>query len=604
MGKLGKLIVGIVVLLLILFAGLTAFVKYYLTDERIKEIVVPVAEKALGRQVSLGNISVGLFNGIVINDFIVKEAEGTADPDFINTGAFVFKYDLLPLLKKQVVIKEVLLDQATVRVTRDAQGEFNFASLAVLQKKEQPTEPAPEKTKEAGPPGALPVSLLVKSVRLQQAKLVVEDATGGIPPTQVTADLHLSLALGKDLSAPTYNGTIETAIEAIVGELQANTTLNGTLNEKDLDYEVNVGLAGDTVTISGQVKDYLTTPAVQLDITSQVLNLDKILAAMGNLPKGEKEEKPADTEQEETPAPSGPVGAPIPEGFSAQGTISIAKLAYSNLAMNSFELSYQLKDKIFTIDKAGANVAGGRMQSELTADLDKTDMDYSGRLGLKGVQAPEIIAATYKGASDFVSGAMDLGMTFDGAGTAWPALAKNMNAKGSFAFKEGGLKNTELTKTVAALVGLDELNDITFKELAGDLDIVKGETAIRVNMDGDDVSAKGQGNIGLNGSIDMPVELTLSKPLSEKLRKKSSVAKYLSNKDGQSTLRLKIAGSLSDPSPAFDSEAVMDQAKEAVTKKAFEELGKALSKDKDKEDDRQEKDQDPVQGILDGLFGN
>ena len=75
MGKIGKVIGVIVLLVVVAVAGLIAFVHYYLTDERVKNLIIPQAEAALGREVAIGDIKIGLLSGITIRDFLIKEAD-------------------------------------------------------------------------------------------------------------------------------------------------------------------------------------------------------------------------------------------------------------------------------------------------------------------------------------------------------------------------------------------------------------------------------------------------------------------------------------------------------------------------------------------------
>jgi hypothetical protein len=82
--------------------------------------------------------------------------------------------------------------------------------------------------------------------------------------------------------------------------------------------------------------------------------------------------------------------------------------------------------------------------------------------------------------------------------------------------------------------------------------------------------------------MDMPMTLLLSLSLSEKLRKRASVAKYLTSKEGQTELRLKMAGSLMRPYPALDTAGVSEQVKETVRKKAVEKLDEVLTGKKKK----------------------
>jgi len=80
----------------------------------------------------------------------------------------------------------------------------------------------------------------------------------------------------------------------------------------------------------------------------------------------------------------------------------------------------------------------------------------------------------------------------------------------------------------------------------------------------------------------MPVTLLLSPAFSEKLRKRTSVAKYLTSEEGQTELRLKLAGSLMHPYPALDTAGVSEQVKETIQKKAVEKLNEVLTGKKKK----------------------
>ena len=145
MGNIGKVLGIIILLLVVVIAGLVAFIHYYLTEERVKSLVIPQAEAALGRKVAIGDIKIGLLSGITIRDFLVKEAD--QQQNFVSTRAFVLSYDLLPLLQKKLVISEIRFDEPAIQITRDAKGKFNFSSLALLA--EKPVQQEEKKTPAA-----------------------------------------------------------------------------------------------------------------------------------------------------------------------------------------------------------------------------------------------------------------------------------------------------------------------------------------------------------------------------------------------------------------------------------------------------------------------
>ena len=63
----------------VIFIALTLLIKFYVTPERVKSFVVPTAEKSLNRKVDMGDISIGLLQGISLSDFAIKESDGKSD---------------------------------------------------------------------------------------------------------------------------------------------------------------------------------------------------------------------------------------------------------------------------------------------------------------------------------------------------------------------------------------------------------------------------------------------------------------------------------------------------------------------------------------------
>ena len=148
---LGKIITTFIVIFVLGFLAVATVVHFYVTDERVRAVVVPQAEKALGRTVTIGAIKIGLLSGITIEDLAVKELDNQVD--FIKADTFVLSYDLMPLLQKKFVINEIRLNEPFINITRDKSGKFNFNSLALLKKV---SSSPPKKT---GSSSATPASL-------------------------------------------------------------------------------------------------------------------------------------------------------------------------------------------------------------------------------------------------------------------------------------------------------------------------------------------------------------------------------------------------------------------------------------------------------------
>ncbi len=587
MGKLGKILVTFLAFIGVVLVGLTLFVHFYLTEDRVKALVIPQAEKALGRTVQIGGIDVGLFSGITVKDFTVKETDGHTD--FVSTKEFVLRYDLLPLLQKKIVVSKVRLDAPYVRVSRDKDGLFNFETLAVLAK----AEPGKQKPDDTGKPAsaALPLALTVNKVTVDNAQFVVRDALKEIPDTDVKADLKVSLDLGRDLASLRYRGDLRFEADAEYGELRPHIFGKSDFDQDRLGYTVDVSLEKEQVRLSGEVKNYAKVPDIRLDVISDTINIDHLLALAAGLPAASQ-----------TTSPAAP-GAALPPGLKAAGEIKIGQTLYKGLVMKDLLLEYGLDKGVLIVKDFSIKVADGQVRSKIKTDLNKPGLAYDGQLDVESVKVEGLLASLVPEVKDMISGALQSHLTFSGAGTEWPKLRNALIVDGTYALHDGRVSNTPVTVAVAKLLGLDELNNISFEDLDGSLHIIKGQVALKTRMTGKDVNAQAKGTVGLDGKLDLPVNLRFSSELSEKLKKRASVAKYLMDETGEAEIRLKLAGTVTRPYPTLDTAGVQEQVKETVRKKAIEELGKALSGEKKAGDKDKDAKPDAANELIKGIFG-
>ena len=566
MGKLSRILVALVILICVVLIGLALFVRFYFTEDRVRALIIPPAEEALGRKVHIGSIDVGLFTGITVKDFSVKEADGKTD--FLSTGEFVLRYNLWPLLQGTVAVSEVRLGEPRVWILRDRQGRFNFETLAFLAEgEEKKAEPGPEART------ALPLALTVEQVKVDRAQIVVRDATGEIPDTKARADLMVTLDVGRDLASLNYKGNLSFAADLVYGEVKSNISGKSDFDQDRLGYAVDVILDDQKARLSGEVKNYTKVPDIRLDITSEVMDIDRLLALMAGLPAASEAGEKREVAKVSGQSP----GAALPQGLMASGEVRIGRTLYKGLEVKDFLLQYNLEKGVLTIKDLSAGVAGGQVSGRMKVDLNKPGLIYGGELDLKSVKFQGLLPVLANIPGDMVSGMMESHFTFSGAGIEWPVLRDALSVEGTYALRDGGFRDAPVTTAIAELLGLEELKRLSFKSLDGTLHVIKGRAAIRSRMSGKDVSARLDGTIGLDGSLDMPMTLLLSQKLSEKLRKRVSIAKYLTSEEGQTELRLKLAGSLMRPYPALDTAGVSEQVKETIRKKAVEKLDEVLT---------------------------
>lgn len=336
MGKYAKIAGGFIAVLVLIVAGLAAAVRLYLTDERVRALVVPAAEKALHRKVELGAISVGLFTGISLTDFVVKEVDGQTD--FVKTEALVLRYDFWPLLKKQVIINTIQLDRPFIRIHRDKTGAFNFDSLPMV---------ATKKNQSAGPQQntAPAKAITVEEVVIREAKVTVDDETGTIPTLEAMVSANLNLTADAAGIPTIAQGDADLATTLTIGNATPRLTLKAAFDPDRITYQAEALLDQETIRLEGTVQDYRTTPQTTVNLAAKSLDLEKLLAL--------KAKRPNKTEQKPAPDAVSPLVK-----YNVRGTAKIDRLRYQRLLVTDLTADFDPKQVSL---KANAELEGEKI---------------------------------------------------------------------------------------------------------------------------------------------------------------------------------------------------------------------------------------------------
>lgn len=133
-----KLLISVLVALVLIVAAL-AIVPQFLDVNRYHDQIQAELSKRLGRQVSIGHLSLSLLppsfkveNGVIFED----PAFNTGRP-FAQARDLSIRVQLLPLLSKQLRIDSVTLDQPQIELVSNSAGVWNVSSLGA---KKQPKE--------------------------------------------------------------------------------------------------------------------------------------------------------------------------------------------------------------------------------------------------------------------------------------------------------------------------------------------------------------------------------------------------------------------------------------------------------------------------------
>jgi uncharacterized protein involved in outer membrane biogenesis len=113
----------------VLVIGFAAFLPRLLDINAYRDEIVSTLQQSLNRKVSFssGTFAWHLGPSFVFNTVTVKEPDGSSD--FLKAERITVKLALLPLLEKQVVLKDVRADGAEIRLVRGSDGRLNIDDL-------------------------------------------------------------------------------------------------------------------------------------------------------------------------------------------------------------------------------------------------------------------------------------------------------------------------------------------------------------------------------------------------------------------------------------------------------------------------------------------
>ena len=232
-----KIIIIVLSVVFIFLAG--AIVLPFIIDlNKYKGKIIDIAKPHLARDLDFGNIELTILKGLgaEIQGLHIAENPEFGKGDFLNLEHVRIKIKLFPLLKKQIQVKELILDKPVVRLIKNAEGKYNFEDLTGspadeqddtggTKKKDGETEKRDDKTK--GKNGnALFAGLMVSKFTLNQGKIdFVDEFTR--QGTAVTNTIDLLDIQCTDVS---LNNPIHISMAARVPEgTKQNLMIKGTM---------------------------------------------------------------------------------------------------------------------------------------------------------------------------------------------------------------------------------------------------------------------------------------------------------------------------------------------------------------------------------------
>ena len=574
--------------------------KFYFNEARLRSLLLPPLRGALGREVDLSAISIDLFRGVKIGGLVIKEADGLTD--FVTAEELGLSYSLLPLLHKRLEIGRIWIDEPVIKIYRNRDGSFNFSDLQILKSDPGAADRKPQiqgDSKDSQPAAALPLALVVQRCDISGVKLSFVDKNGELPKVDCQADLTTKLDLG-NLQPESVKVAGELKFLLTAEHKSLRPEVRGVINfdRAKITYKIDLKQRDQACTLSGSVRDYLAAePVIVLDLTAARLDL-AYLAGLGQQivsPPANPVENVVDKPGKAVkPAPK-PLTPPL---LVASGKIDIKEARYENYRVNDLFLSYSYEKAVLTLSDLRGQLADGRLSGAAVIKPFMAQPEFKGSFSLSELDISSLTAMAAPQIEDNLYGTGTGEFKFSGRGADVDTMKQTLSLDGKYSLRQAGMRKLPLTQALSQLLGLKQLEEVKMDEFAGNLRVSRGEVKLNSSWHGDYLSGSAIGDIGLDGGLDLPVNLILSKDLSAGLAQRYAWMKETFNEKGEAVVDIYLKGTLSQPKLRLNRSKVSQRLQKKLEKKILQKLEKRLADDDHKANGKTDSAKDLLRQLL------
>ncbi len=374
---------------------------------------------------------------------------------------------------------------------------------------------------------------------------------------------------------------------------------NGTIGfTPDLIHFDNIRLiAGESsADVSGQIRNYGREPDLRVSIKAKALNLDA-LTSTGQTSVPGKVAAPSSKKEEKEFEPMSKTK------MRAEGSVAIDNLTMKGVSIQNFRTAFEFRDNILKIPSVTGNTLSGSFTLQSAIDLSKRGTVYTLNADTNGIKLEDITKAFAPKAQETLYGSLYGKMNLSGAGTLKENIKRNLKGKGAFTIKNGKIKNAQISSSLLAFLGLQDLREIPMDKADSAFTIANSIVNLTTLITSKDLILDEKGTIGMDEGLDLGIIVKVSEKLAPKLISQSSISQFLSEEQGWTYIPVRVSGSITKPSYSIDMRYVGKKATEKLLKKAGEGLFKNLPGDKGKAQPQEQKKGSSPEDFLRGIFG-
>ncbi len=417
------------------------------------------------------------------------------------------------------------------------------------------------------------------------------------------AEIHTGVQMTG--SNPTANGVVtldRVALSQPGGKTQIVSGLSGNVNLAGTSADVgpltfNLGSSPSRLKAHA---DSLMPVKASYDFSSDAVKLSELVPS-----------RPADEQVSKLTVVG--TAAQTPDGMNIAAKVGSAGGSVNNIAYNNLALDAGLRGKQATIRSLQVGAFGGAIAAAGAADL-STNGPFNVAANLSNIDIQQALQSQQSKAADMIRGTLNGSATVAGRTGTFDQMKPTFNGDGKIA-----VANAKLVGVNVAAQGLQKVDNLPMIGALIPQSVVQNHPELFSNPDTDiksatltfklegpritthdllvqtvDYNLTGDGWFDMDKNIDLTAHLLLSKPLTDEIVAQKKQVIYVSNRDGQVDVPVRVTGQLPKPRVTPDVTYLAQQATQrAAQEQGQKYVGKLLGK----------KGGGAVGGVLGGLLG-
>jgi AsmA protein len=177
-------IAGVVVAVLLL---IVLALPFFINANQFKPKLETQLTSALGRKVTIGNISLAIFSGgVTVSDVSIADDPKFSQTPFLTAKELAVGVELMPLIfSKRLEVRSITLDSPEVNLIHAANGTWNYSSLGNSSAPSSGANSAPASGDDSA------ANLTVQKLEIKNGKIVVTNTGGKSTKPSVYSDVSL-----------------------------------------------------------------------------------------------------------------------------------------------------------------------------------------------------------------------------------------------------------------------------------------------------------------------------------------------------------------------------------------------------------------------------